>query len=469
MDEQARHAYKLVFSAGIAACVVLWVPYYLYVNQACPRTLDMSHELIIPKRSQVFQKSEASQWPSIAAVTNETLWSEGKFLYVYDIPRELAGPECAYCGRGAGRADPGYMVESEAHKALRASRWATRDQNAARWYVVPLLYSCAIVCRNAGTGKCGAERRGADYVQSVFEWLQRQPRWQTHAHRHVFVFSHDRGAYSIAEHRPELFNELRRGLFVQTAGAIMPGRPLAFDPSWDLVLPSASDHALVPVPTTAREARARRHLVFWQGGVTPPHKFPVRALWDRHYHASGAAHSQRPDVVVRGGKGGSARDRASLEAELRNATFCLYLPGAPPQRWSSSLGHMIASGCLLVVADDASTRPFEGTLPWDEFALRVPERSPRALAAQVNSLPNSRLEHLLRKYREVRPFLLYHQRAAEHIAWGLLRRDVANYAGRSERHLGACLAALGPSRFGVDADADEMSAEQKAACTRHPE
>jgi hypothetical protein len=237
--------------------------------------------------------------------------------------------------------------------------------------------------RDERAAACATEEAGVAYVRRVFGWLSEQPAWRAAAHRHVFVWSQDKGAYRIAEHDPALFAELRRGVFVQVAGAFMPGRPLAFEPSWDVVIPPQSDRPIVPIPASAADARARQRTVFWQGAAAYAHStYPARVAFVREYGAG-----QWPKVKLRIGQGGSASDRESAARGLTNATFCLFLSGHSPQRWSGSLGHMLASGCLLIFADDVSTLPLGETLPWESMSLQVPEATPAALSRLVDARP----------------------------------------------------------------------------------
>ena len=167
------------------------------------------------------------------------------------------------------------------------------------------------------------------------------------------------------------------------------------------------------------------------------------------------------------------------------------------------MGDMIASGCMLAIADDASVLPFAETLRWSAFSLRLPENSPAALPAALDALTDGQLDLMLRKWRAARPKLLFEQAAATEIAAGLMLREpqacapfhrvrlppcprpvktpcplspVAcppaptprRYAARCNARQAACLDALAssPGPFAIDADAAAMSAEQRVACHR---
>jgi hypothetical protein len=411
----ARPSWRIAAAGYVALLVVMLALHSVFKRTSCLRadTSSLSPAIwMSPDKSRPVEKGSTSGHHH-----------HNKLLYVYDIPPSLAGAECSYCGVGAGRADPGYMTEHAAHQALRASSWTTREAHEARWFVVPLLYSCASVChmrlgelqvgkwfRDGRAAACATEEAGVAYVRRVFGWLSEQPAWRAAAHRHVFVWSQDKGAYRIAEHDPALFAELRRGVFVQVAGAFMPGRPLAFEPSWDVVIPPQSDRPIVPIPASAADARARQRTVFWQGAAAYAHStYPARVAFVREYGAG-----QWPKAKLRIGQGGSASDRESAARGLTNATFCLFLSGHSPQRWSGSLGHMIASGCLLIFADDVSTLPLGETLPWESMSLQVPEATPAALSSLVEDLSDAKLDEMLRQWRAVRPKLLSRMHAYAH-------------------------------------------------------
>ena len=448
----ARSRWRIAAVGYVALLAVMLALHSVFKHTSCLRadTSSLSPAVwMSPDKSRPVEKGSTSGHHH-----------HNKLLYVYDIPPSLAGAECSYCGVGAGRADPGYMTEHVAHQALRASSWTTREAHEARWFVVPLLYSCASVChmrlgelqvgkwfRDERAAACATEEAGVAYVRRVFGWLSEQPAWRAAAHRHVFVWAQDKGAYRIAEHDPALFAELRRGVFVQVAGAFMPGRPLAFEPGWDVVIPPQSDRPIVPIPASAADARARQRTVFWQGAAAYAHSaYPARVAFVREYGAG-----QWPKVKLRTGQGGSASDRESGARGLTNATFCLFLSGHSPQRWSGSLGHMIASGCLLIFADDVSTLPLGETLPWESMSLQVPEATPAALSRLVEALSDAKLDEMLRQWRAVRPKLLFapsaRDGAVEQVVAALNRRDAPEYVAWSHEQRRRCMQVITTARL----------------------
>jgi hypothetical protein len=88
---------------------------------------------------------------------------------------------------------------------------------------------------------------------------------------------------------------------------------------------------------------------------------------------------------------------------------------------------MIASGCLLIFADDVSTLPLGETLPWESMSLQVPEATPAALSRLVEALSDAKLDEMLRQWRAVRPKLLFapsaRDGAVEQVAAALIRRE----------------------------------------------
>ena len=97
--------------------------------------------------------------------------------------------------------------------------------------------------------------------------------------------------------------------------------------------------------------------------------------------------------------------------------------GLVTRRWSGSLGDMLASGCLLAIADDASVLPFAETLRWQAFSLRVPEAAPAALPALIDALTDAQLTAMLHAWRAARPSLLYQQTATTQILHSLWLRE----------------------------------------------
>lgn len=409
-----------------------------------------------PRLAQPSQFSAAFS----AEGADDSYRSPQPLIHVYELPKHL---EASY-GRNTCKActsSPGYKVEALVHRAVRSSSWNCPDASRARWFMVPLLYSCRVNCPN-NPGTCHREHVAAYYVDRVVAWLQKSSQyWQRAPERHLFVWSQDKGGYRIAEHRASTFAQLRKGLFLQTVGAFMPGRPLAVEPAWDIVLPSTGTESVATLPENANELLQRKWRVFWRG-TSHLSSYPIRAVFKQFVTHS----SLRERFCVQ-------KPSPTFFSELARETgFCLYLPGHLPQRWSGSLGHFLHASCLLVIADNYSALPFADTVPWGTVALLTREDRPSDIARLAN-ISIERVDALLHAWHRVRPRRLFNVPARRGDAIDEL---VANLALREHQgvawrraHRRRCLQAVGNGHaFKLDADVRSMSQEQRDACCVGP-
>jgi hypothetical protein len=391
-----------------------------------------------------------------SVVDRITFDAPSPYVYVYDIPDDLLlseGHSCKYCDW-----HPGYSVERVVLNAIKSSAWATTDPSKARWFLVPMYYSCVMNCKNPPYD----EKSAVAYVEKIFEFIENGFEgggyWARNSGEdHIFVWGQDKGAYRIAEHNPVLFNKLRQGLFMQTVGTWMPGRPEAVDLTWDIVLPSVAFSGKA-LPTLKSK---KRMLAFWQGSVKPTRLYPVRKRLANRFLG-------HPDISVLPFKSDSFLD------DLKSSTFCLYLPGHLPQRWSASMGQMLEAGCLILWVNDFSLRPFEELLDWDSFSVRIPEgtmlaKGPESGESMLSQLSDDQLSNLMANWRVNRPHLLFnvpsqHGDATDMIIKSLkLRENRDSFLSGTSSKRKRCLSGL-KKKYSPDTDCGQLSHSELKAC-----
>mmetsp|Transcript_35670 Transcript_35670/g.44237 ORF Transcript_35670/g.44237 Transcript_35670/m.44237 type:complete len:613 (-) Transcript_35670:423-2261(-) len=387
------------------------------------------------------------------AMTQISLENLTDYIYVYDVPDEIlhsTRTSCDYCLE-----DPGYNTERTIINAISQSRYVTTDPMKAKWKLVPMFYACKVTCPPVNN------KRGLYHAKAVMNYVKGLPYWnEKNGRDHIFVFSQDKGAYRMAELDRDVFNEIRKGLFLQTLHSFMPGRPEALISGWDIIVPSVAMSQDAKPVQTLEEAEQKSYLAFWRGGVFPKGKYRFRVgMYDRYQNSQ--------IVHIRTGHSPEYRE------ELENSRFCLYVPGHLPQRWSGSLGNIIRSGCLILVVNDCTEMPFSELLPWNDFSARLSQQeflgeTGEALVREFNT--EKRLGSIIDNYKKYRENLMYNlpprkDDALDQIIKSLRLREnalVNKDLHEFEQH--HCKKIIDEKQLGWGADCKILSKEEMDVC-----
>jgi hypothetical protein len=76
----------------------------------------------------------------------------------------------------------------------------------------------------------------------------------------------------------------------------------------------------------------------------------------------------------------------NYEQNMAAATFCLGPTGAG---WGRRVNLAMQFGCIPVIVQDNITQPYEDLLPYDNFAIRIPESEMESLPEMLRSIPDS--------------------------------------------------------------------------------
>eukprot|EP00511_Aplanochytrium_stocchinoi_P001431 CAMPEP_0204839306 /NCGR_PEP_ID=MMETSP1346-20131115/33717_1 /ASSEMBLY_ACC=CAM_ASM_000771 /TAXON_ID=215587 /ORGANISM="Aplanochytrium stocchinoi, Strain GSBS06" /LENGTH=499 /DNA_ID=CAMNT_0051975925 /DNA_START=108 /DNA_END=1608 /DNA_ORIENTATION=- len=313
-----------------------------------------------------------------------------EYIYMYKIPHELISASektsCWYCMH-----DVGYNTERTIINAINSSRYITDDPSRATWKLVPMFYACMVDCGPYNP------KRGYIYARNIMDYIKSLPYWEEKQGRdHIFIWSQDKGGARIAEYDKPFFMELRKGIFIQTLHSFMPGRPEAFIPSWDIAVPAiAMENEARPIDTL-KNTTNKGYYAFWRGGTMPRGLYHFRIQMMKKYSTNEKIHI---------GSGHSP----DYPKELANSRFCLYVPGHVPQRWSGALGNIIKSGCLIMIVNDCTVRPFHDLLPWDMFSASLSEEEFLGANGEglVEDFATKKLVSIRNNYTKYRKHLMY--------------------------------------------------------------
>ena len=103
-----------------------------------------------------------------------------------------------------------------------------------------------------------------------------------------------------------------------------------------------------------------------------------------------------------------ATDEAIIHA-MMNSKFCLYVYGWNP--WSSRLAWIIQAGCIPVIVSDSVVMPFERSLDWSRFAIKISHADaakPGFLLGYLRKYSSRRSEQKFFNFKEVKSKLIFH-------------------------------------------------------------
>ena len=90
---------------------------------------------------------------------------------------------------------------------------------------------------------------------------------------------------------------------------------------------------------------------------------------------------------------------ALYSRDLSTSDFCIVPPGG--DGWSSRVDDAVRHGCIPVIVMDNVHMPFESTLDYAAFSLRVPERQVEELDAILRAVPAERQRAMREAMRAV--------------------------------------------------------------------
>ncbi|KAK3241341.1 hypothetical protein CYMTET_48882 [Cymbomonas tetramitiformis] len=339
---------------------------------------------------------DAAQTQQHLAAAQHSEWPEPVKVYVYELPGEFNSglyyhgavplelrskraqriPDSVATVHPAVQ-DPAAHPELFLHERFLSSAHRTLDPEEADFFFVPVWRTMAKYIdynetRGVGQGQKSIYSRVIAHINASY------PFWARHGGRdHMFVVTAGLGACDKdvgsgpAGTRPP---ELQNAILLSHWGGVhykkkrsWKGR--CFLPGQDIVIPPLPRIHLHYSPYFARRPHQanRTVLLFFAGSVW--------GLKDDHTVAKpdpNLLRRARREVFLNQGAGfkfvvGRAKNYHSW---LRKSIFCL-APSSTRPAWGVRLVQAIVHGCIPVITQDGVKQPFEGFLPYRNFALRA--------------------------------------------------------------------------------------------------
>mmetsp|Transcript_29775 Transcript_29775/g.76959 ORF Transcript_29775/g.76959 Transcript_29775/m.76959 type:complete len:464 (+) Transcript_29775:315-1706(+) len=309
-------------------------------------------------------------------------------IYIYGdavppaLNRNLRGKESCWHGYTG--------LEALLPELVAASTAFTPHGDLADFYLVPILPECFLKTEmHRGLDHTKAHDLFNDLFAQTMDAVQaRFPYWAaTEGRDHLFVFPSERGAAMLSH---DNMLRIKKSILITGLQRRDPEWTV-FNPSKDIVVPPAMS---VYHPNGAAELNLvkglgtteREYLLYFRGvlpGIEDQGTWGLRATLFSHLQAERG-------VLFRDSKDSSC-DRACSLAEMTQARYCL-APEGGVEGWSLRIFDSILQGCIPVIVADSWELPFQETLDWSKFSIKVLEKDADEVVELLRSLPQSAVE-----------------------------------------------------------------------------
>jgi hypothetical protein len=368
-------------------------------------------------------------------LTNER---RSPLIFVYPIPQvlrlslvlkytnfsltqdDLQHPDCSANG---------YSIEQNFVDGLHHDRFAhalTENPENADLFFIPILPVCLYhTALRKGFDSSDASESVGSYLEAVIKFIRR--RWihfeKSHGHNHIIPIAHDSRCFGPFS---KILQFTRKMIMISPMGQIsrhsqsqkMPHHVLGpvqqaekneingcVQFHRDVVVPAKLSlnvqkqfFRLSEVPLSKR-----KYVLSFCGTLTLPddtnnwYSFGIRTMLSSELKG-------QPDVWFEQ----KATDEAIVHA-MMNSKFCLYVYGWNP--WSSRLAWIIQAGCIPVIVSDGVVMPFERSLDWSRFAIKINHADavkPGFLLSYLRKYSSVRAEQKFLNFKEVQSKLVFH-------------------------------------------------------------
>lgn len=265
----------------------------------------------------------------------------------------------------------------------------TYNVNEADYVLVPFLSKCWY----NNVAKYRLDTMDAD-VKEIVASLNKTEAWRRHPEKHLFLFVSGAG--------PTLFRSwrmIRGGTFILAEGDRAAD---IFIPHRDIIIPGVS--AVNAPPATRDPFRPRRLLASFRGNLVlhmRDSEGKDRFMRSLLRAALVQLAKNRKDVVV-GDRIYDEIKRTTYKTELEVSTFCLVPRGVTP--WTRRLFDVLLSDCIPVVLANSIVFPFEDTINYEHFTLKIPEAWVGNLWTLLEGISAKQVKELQTKVREMAPY-----------------------------------------------------------------
>ncbi|KAH7388363.1 hypothetical protein KP509_16G072100 [Ceratopteris richardii] len=299
-------------------------------------------------------------------------------VYVYDIPSTFNKKVVQRDMRCLSHM---FAVEIHMHLYLLSSSVRTLDPDEADWFYTPIYTNCDLTVTGLPfiNNMPRMMRSAINYIST------RWPYWnRTDGADHFFVVPHDFGAcFHFQESEATargIYPLLQRATLLQTFGQI--GHSCLKNGS--VVIPpyvsprKVFNHTLSV--DTPRSIFAYFRGVFHDMNETPNGDRYARgvreAIWENFKD------NDLFDI--------SSEHPITYYEDMQRSIFCLCPLGWAP--WSPRLVEAVVFGCIPVIIADDIVLPFRDVIPWDDFAVFVPEKEVDNLEDILTSISESEVK-----------------------------------------------------------------------------
>eukprot|EP00941_MAST-03F_sp_MAST-3F-sp1_P005158 g5158.t1 len=328
----------------------------------------------------------------------------------YLQPKRLPVVKCAKSIFGAEILLPRMLAQSE---------YSTTSRGDADFVLVPIYSTCAWTT-------FGPKASGDKLLRKVVDYLQTNDvTYRKYGGRnHVFILAHDFGPCFADMRNPDRkdnpypVSELRNSVLLLTNGHIGSA---CFNSFKDIVLPPAAVFLSDEKEERKSNTTDKKILAFFAGhrwwpkfGPGKPKcsgerkdddytpcfdEFYSRGIRDKIFEL----YKGDDEVVLKGATENDRLSPSEFTVSMENAEFCLCILGYA--LWSPRLAEAIAANCIPVIIADGIELPFEGTINYRKFVVKLSQEEVLAPPSSRNSLKQILKSILPQKRKHMRSYI----------------------------------------------------------------
>lgn len=273
----------------------------------------------------------------------------------------------------------------------------TEQPSEADFFLVPFLSKCWFNFE----AKYKVDAMERDF-KSLVEDLQTTEAWKKWPDRHLFIFSSGVGPTLAPGWR-----KVRRGIFILAEGDRSAG---FYESGRDIVIPGVGKATKGQV-SIKDVHRPRSLLATFRGTLIRGHARDGvgKSVYCRSLLRQALLNlaKDRKDVEINDRRytdDQGTLDKKSYKKELADSTFCIIPRGLTP--WTSRLFDAIALDCIPVILSNAIVFPYERSIDYTRFTIKLPESWAGRLWAVLENIPKKEVHDLQVRVRAAAPLFL---------------------------------------------------------------
>lgn len=273
----------------------------------------------------------------------------------------------------------------------------TQDAASADFLLVPFLSKCWFNFE----AKYRLDKMEQAFNAIVGE-LEETEAWRRWPEKHVFIFSSGVGPTLVPGWR-----KVRKGIFILAEGDRSAG---FYASDRDIVIPGVGKATKGQVSDLDLH-RPRSLLATFRGTLVRGHARDEvgKSVFCRSLLRQALLNlaKSRKDVAINDRRytdDQGTLDKKSYKKELADSTFCIIPRGLTP--WTSRLFDAIALDCIPVILSNAIVFPYERSIDYSQFTIKLPESWVGQLWSVLDSIPSQEIRALQIRVRKAAPLFL---------------------------------------------------------------